>query len=198
MEPEHLQEQQRRFNQSYWPRLPRLAWSLSFFRPTTYNNFLKILTFSTNAKIKPKNQTKKGGIGRIRIKQKQNFESSYLLVLCEKPSLHTKILTWLSLDVFPFLLEISPSCQYWLNRHGKDFPLQPRTDRAPLFLKKGCALIMIIFHFRNCPVFCEVMMVMSWPREGWQSCSCLSDFKYRLRNFVNVYSKTVLIIRSSW
>ena len=154
-------------------------------------------------KSNQRTRRKKGGIGRIRIKQKQNFESSYLLVLCEKPSLHTKILTWLSLDVFPFLLEISPSCQYWLNRHGKDFPLQPRTDRAPLFLKlhfqKDYALIMIIFHFRNCPVFCEVVMVMSWPREGWQSCSCLSDSPfYRLRDLVNFYRKTILIISLSW
>ena len=138
---------------------------------------------------------------RIRIKLKQNFESSYLIVLCEKPSLHTKILTWLSSDVFHFLLEISPSCQYWPHRHGKDFPLQPRTDRAPLFLKlrfqKYHALIMIIFHFRNCPVFCEEVMVMSW--EGWQSCSCLSDsLLYRLRDLVNIYRKTILIIGLSW
>ena len=80
------------------------------------------------------------------------------------------------------LPEISPNCQYWSHRHGRDFPLQPRTDRAPLFLKlhfqKDYALIniMIIFHFWNCPIFFEVMMVMSWPRVGrWQSCSCLSD-----------------------
>ena len=78
------------------------------------------------------------------------------------------------------LPEISPSCQYWSHRHGKDFPLQPRTDRAPLFLKlrfqNAYPLIMIMFHFWNCPVFCEVMMVVSWPRVGrWQSCSCLSD-----------------------
>ena len=163
------------------------------------------MIFSINAKIKPKNQIKKGGIGRIRIKQKQNFESSYLIVLCKKPSLHTKILTWLSSDVFHFLLEISPSCQYWPHRHGKDFPLQPRTDRAPLFLKlrfqKDYALIMIIFHFRNCPVFCEVVMVMSWPRVGLQSCICLSDSLdtvWEIWIIVNFYRKTVLITISSW
>ena len=45
-------------------------------------------------------------IGRIRLKQKQNFDSSYIIILCEKHSLDTKILTKLSLNVI--VVSLSP------------------------------------------------------------------------------------------